>query len=132
MFFKKYRPQELNILFILPIDWPYFFHCLTHRPKKLTWCHLMYCLWNLFCVQFQFLKKLKYTILSSHFCLFQNSLIDLVTPKDSYFIKKKYKMLFSKKKEESVLNSKPIFLRSKDVFLSVVIFNLKWWLSVAS
>ena len=66
-----------------------FFHCLTRRPKKLTWCHLMYCLWNLFCVQFQFLKKLKNIILSSHFCLFQNSLIDLVTPKDSYFITKK-------------------------------------------
>ena len=52
---------------------------------------------------------MKYTILSSHFCLFQNSLIDLLTLKGSYFIIKKYKMLFCKKEEESVLNCKLIF-----------------------
>ena len=32
---------------------------------------------------------MKHTILSSHFCLFQNSLIDLLTSKDSSFITKK-------------------------------------------
>ena len=53
---------------------------------------------------------MKYTIWSSHFCLFQNSLIDLLTLKGSYFIIKKLKMLFCKKKEkESVLNWKLIF-----------------------
>ena len=47
-------------------------------------------------------------------------------------------MLFCKKKkkkeeeEERVLKYKPIFLRSKDVILSAVIFNLKWRLPVAS
>ena len=82
-------------------------------------------------------KKLKYTVLSSYFCLFQNCLIDLLTSKGSCFKTKikNIKCCFAKKKkkeEESVLNCKPIFLRSKDVLLSVLIFNLPWWLFFAS
>ena len=55
-----------------------------------------------------------------------------------YNQKKKNAVLFKKKNEkekkkgEKVLNYKLIFLRSKDLLLSVVIFNLKGWLSVAS
>ena len=75
---------------------------------------------------------MKHTILSSHFCLFQNSLIDLLTSKGSCFITKKYKVLFYKKKEERFLNYKPIFLKSKDVLLSVVIFNLTCVIDLSS
>ena len=46
----------------------------------------MYWFWIQFSVQFYFLKKLKYKILSSHFYLFQNSLRDLLTSFD--FIEK--------------------------------------------
>ena len=47
-----------------------------------------------------FLEKLKQAILSSHFCLFQNGLIDLLTPKGSYFITKCY---FAKNVEDRVI-----------------------------
>ena len=39
--------------------------------------------------------------------------------------KKKQKKQTKKQTEDRVLNYKPIFLRSKDVILLVVIFNLK-------
>ena len=50
--------------------------------------------------------------------------------KNAVLLKKKNEK--EKKKGEKVLNYKLIFLRSKDLLLSVVIFNLKGWLSVAS
>ena len=51
-----------------------------------------------------FLEKLKQAILSSHFCLFQNGLIDLLTPQGSYFITKKFiKCYFAKNVEDRVI-----------------------------
>ena len=131
--FKKILTLRIKYYFYFSDRLADFTRCPSRRPKKLTSFHLMYCFWNWFYVQFQFLKILKYTVLSSYFCLFQNNLIDLLTSKGLNFITKKYKMLFcEKKKEERALNYKPIFLRSRDVLLSVVIFTLEWWLSVAS
>ena len=52
---------------------------------------------------------MKYTILSSHFCLFQNSLIDLLTSKVSCFTLKKYKMLFYKKKKKGFWTTNSLF-----------------------
>ena len=46
-----------------------------------------------------------------------------------FYNKKCIKCCFAKNVEERVLNYKPIFLRSKNVLLLVVIFNMKLWLS---
>ena len=53
--------------------------------------------------------------------LFQNSLVDLLTSKVSCFITKNIKCCFAKKKD---FEGRTHFLRSKDVLLSVMIFNL--------
>ena len=46
----------------------------------------MYCLGTNILHNFGFLKKLTHIILYSHFNLFKNGLIDLLTPKGSHFI----------------------------------------------
>ena len=107
--FKKILTLRIKYYFYFSDRLADFTRCPSRRPKKLTSFHLMYCFWNWFYVQFQFLKILKYTILSSDFCLFQNNLIDLLTSKGLNFITKKFKMLLCKKKEERALNYKPIF-----------------------
>ena len=50
-----------------------------------------------------------HTILSSHFRLSQNSLIDLLTSKGSCFITKKNKELFCKKRKKGFWTTNPFF-----------------------
>ena len=52
---------------------------------------------------------MKHTILSSHFCLFQNSLIDLLTSKGSCFITKNIKCCFAKKRKKGFWTTNPFF-----------------------
>ena len=61
------------------------------------------------------------TILSSHFCLFQNSLIDLLTSKSSCFILKKFKMLFSTHKR------KKRFWTTNPFFSGLRMYFYWWW-----
>ena len=88
-FLKKYRSSESNFIFILRTDWAYFLRCLAPRPKKITWFQLITLSETYFVCNFSFLRNWSTQSKSRNFCLFQNSLIVLLTAKGSGFIIKK-------------------------------------------
>ena len=130
--FKIYWHKESNNIYIFfPPDWPYFVTVLPIDKKnnvgllnamfqEIIWCAVLVS------------QEIEAHNLIQPFLLVSEQPHWYLNFKGSIFYTKKYKMLFCKKREESVLNYKAIFLRSKDVLLSVVIINLKWYLSVAS
>ena len=71
-------------------------------------------------------KKLKYTVLSSYFCLFQNCLIDLLTSKGSCFKTKikNIKCCFAKKKEKK---KKKVFWTANPFFSGLKMYFYRFW-----
>ena len=72
--------QQFNVMFQLSKNTFVDYGKIKTLTNKFWKEYSMYLSWNQFCVQFQFLKKLKHTVLFSHLCLFQNALTDLLTP----------------------------------------------------
>ena len=84
----------------------------------------MYRFWNQFCVQFQFLKKLKHTVLFSHLCLFQNALTDLLTP-NLYVLTNSKKCCFQEDGQSKVLKfQNPFLILSFTHFLRFIICDI--------
>ena len=106
-FWKILTLRIKQFIFLFPTNWPCIFFAVFPVDQKIYLVSPV--LFLEFCAQFYFLKKLEHTILSSHFCLFQNSLIDLFTSKGSCFITKEYKMLFCRKRKKGFSTTNTFF-----------------------